>query len=51
MSRKISSVILGLIMMVILAGASTPANAQVVVAVGGHRHHRHYHHRHYYHHR
>ena len=48
MSRKISSVILGLIMMVILAGASTPANAQVVVAVGGgHRHHRHYHHRHY----
>jgi hypothetical protein len=47
-SRQLGKWMLGLVLVVLLAGAVTPAEAQVVVRFGHRHHYRHHHHRHYY---
>jgi hypothetical protein len=49
MKAKLTRILMGLVACLVLAGATLPAAAQVVVRVGPqHRHYRHYRHHHYY---
>lgn len=45
--RNMASWLFGIVLVILLAGSCTPAQAQVVVAIG-HRHHHHYYHHAYY---